>query len=188
MQLYEAIYYFILKPKEAIKKSINFEYSIFIYLLASLSIAVSILYTTAYKSNIFNLTILSFGIAAYIAMSNIGKIAIINLTISIFFKNNDKNNITTFINNCFGIYGIFIFILPITLIFGSFSSLYFIQIAFLFILQLYYIILLYKNIKYSFNIDSSFKALLVLIAPIICDYLIYISLAILIFGAFISYI
>ncbi|MBW5395868.1 hypothetical protein E6A53_12895, partial [Brachyspira hampsonii] len=114
MQLHEAIYYYILKPKEAIKKSINFEYSIFIYLLASLSIAISALYTASSKSSILTLIILSFGLAAYIAISNIGKIAVINLTISIFFKNNDKKYITTFINNCFGIYGIFILILPIT--------------------------------------------------------------------------
>ncbi|OEJ15589.1 hypothetical protein A9495_09520 [Brachyspira hampsonii] len=188
MQLHEAIYYYILKPKEAIKKSINFEYSIFIYLLASLSIAISALYTASSKSSILTLIILSFGLAAYIAISNIGKIAVINLTISIFFKNNDKKYITTFINNCFGIYGIFILILPITLIFGRFSYLYFIQIAVLLLLQLYYIILLYNNIKYSFNIESSLKAFLVLIAPIICDYLLYISLAILVFGVFISYI
>ena len=42
--------------------------------------------------------------------------------------------------------------------------------------------------EHSFNIDSSFKAFLVLITPIICDYLTYISLGILIFGSIISYI
>ena len=57
-----------------------------------------------------------------------------------------------------------------------------------FILGLYYIVLMFNNIKYSFNIESSFKALLVLITPIVCDYLIYISLAILLFGTIISYI
>ncbi|WP_300368501.1 hypothetical protein [Brachyspira sp.] len=188
MHIYQAIYYYILKPKEAIKKSINFEYSFLIYLLASLSIAVSILYSSASNGNILNLTILSFGIASYIAISSIGKIAIINLITSIFFKNIDKKNITTFINNCFGMYGIFILILPITLIFGRFSSVHFIQLFALLMMQLYYIILLYNNIKYSFNIESSFKAFLVLITPIICDYLIYISLSILVFGVLISYI
>lgn len=49
-------------------------------------------------------------------------------------------------------------------------------------------VLMFNNIKHSFNIDSSFKAFLVLIAPIICDYLTYISLGILIFGTIISYI
>ncbi len=188
MQIHEAIYYYILKPKEAIKKSIKFEYSFLIYLLASLSLAISFLYSSAPNANILNIIILAFGIAAYIAISNIAKIAIINLTVSLFLKNNNKKNITTFINNCFGIYGIFILILPITLIFGSFSSIYFIQTVIILIMQLYYIILLYNNIKYSFNIESPFKAFLVLITPIVCDYLIYISLAMLLFGVFISYI
>ena len=36
MQLHEAIYYYLLKPKEAIKKSITFEYSfIFEYIYIS---------------------------------------------------------------------------------------------------------------------------------------------------------
>ena len=187
MKIYEAIYYYLLKPKEAIKKSINFEYSILIYLLASLSISISAIYSINNRSNILNLFIFTFGIAAYIAISNIIKIAVINLTVSLFFKNN-ANNIKIFINNCFGMYGIFIFILPITLLFGRFKSLYFIQVIMFFILGLYYIILMFNNIKYSFNIDSSFKAFLVLIAPIICDYLTYISLGILIFGTIISYI
>ncbi|WP_297203159.1 hypothetical protein [uncultured Brachyspira sp.] len=188
MKIYEAMYYYLLKPKEAIKKSINFEYSILIYLLASLSISISAIYSINNRSNILNLFILTFGIAAYIAISNIIKISIINLTVSIFLKNKNNINIKTFINNCFGIYGIFIFVLPITLLFGRFSSLYFIQFIMFFILGLYYIVLMFNNIKYSFNIDSSFKAFLVLITPIICDYLTYISLAILIFGTIISYI
>lgn len=188
MKIYEAMYYYLLKPKEAIKKSINFEYSILIYLLASLSISISAIYSINNRSNILNLFIFTFGIAAYIAISNIIKISIINLTVSIFLKNKNNINIKTFINNCFGIYGIFIFVLPITLLFGRFSSLYFIQFIMFFILGLYYIVLMFNNIKYSFNIDSSFKAFLVLITPIICDYLTYISLAILIFGTIISYI
>lgn len=188
MKIYEAMYYYLLKPKEAIKKSINFEYSILIYLLASLSISISAIYSINNRSNILNLFIFTFGIAAYIAISNIIKISIINLIVSIFLKNKNNINIKTFINNCFGIYGIFIFVLPITLLFGRFSSLYFIQFIMFFILGLYYIVLMFNNIKYSFNIDSSFKAFLVLITPIICDYLTYISLAILIFGTIISYI
>ena len=188
MKIYEAMYYYLLKPKEAMKKSINFEYSLFMYLLASLSISISAIYSINNRSNILNLFVFTFGIAAYIAISNIIKISIINLTVSIFFKNNNKYNIRTFINNCFGIYGIFIFILPITLLFGRFSSLYFIQVIMFFILGLYYIVLMFNNIKYSFNIDSSFKAILVLITPVICDYLTYISLAILIFGTIISYL
>ena len=98
------------------------------------------------------------------------------------------NNIKTFINNCFGIFGIFILILPITLLFSRFKSLYFIQVIMFFILGLYYMVLMFNNIKHSFNIDSSFKAFLVLIAPIVCDYLTYISLGVLIFGSIISYI
>ena len=50
MQLHEAIYYYLLKPKEAIKKSITFEYSFFVYLLASLSIAISAIYVIDNKS------------------------------------------------------------------------------------------------------------------------------------------
>ncbi len=188
MHISEAIYYYILKPKTAIKKNINFEYSVLIYLLTSLSIAVSIIYILDNRSNILYLLILTFGIAAYITISNIAKIAIINLTISVFFKNNSKNNITNFINNCFGMYGIFIFILPVTLIFGKYASIYFIQAAAFLILQLYYVILMYNNIKYSFNIESPFKVFLVLITPVICSYLLYVSLAILIFGVFINYI
>ena len=188
MKISRAIYLYIMRPKYAIRKSINFESSFLIYLLSVLSIATAMLYISPSKSNILDLFILSFGLAAYITVTNIVKIAIINLTASVFFKNNDKKNITTFINNCFGIYGIFIFILPITLIFGKFSTVYFIQTAALIILQLYYIILLYNNIKYSYNIKSSFKAILVLLAPVICDYLTYISLAILIFGSIISVI
>lgn len=187
MRIHHAVYLYLLKPKDAIKKNINFEYSFLIYLLASLSIAVSALYFLSSKTNILGLLIFTFGISAYIAISNIAKIAVINLTISIFFKNNNKN-IVLFINNCFGIYGIFIFLLPITLIFGRFSSVYIIQILTVLLLQLYYIVLLYKNIKYSFGIDSSFKAVLVLLTPIICDYLTYISLGILLFGSFISLI
>lgn len=186
MKISKAIYLYIMHPEYAMRKNINFESSFLIYLLASLSIAISALYTSSAKTNILNLFILSFAIASYIAVSNVVKIAIINLTVSVFFKNNDKKNITTFINNCFGIYGIFILMLPITLIFGDFSSLYMIQIGALLILQLYYIILLYNNIKYSFNIKSSFKAVLVLFAPIIYDYVSYIALAILIFGSIIS--
>lgn len=187
MQLHEAIYYYVLKPKEAIKKSITFEYSFLVYLLASLSISISAIYTIDNKSNILNLFILTFGIAAYMAISNIIKIAVINLTVSLFFKIN-SNNIKTFINNCFGIFGIFILILPITLLFSRFKSLYFIQVIMFFILGLYYMVLMFNNIKHSFNIDSSFKAFLVLIAPIVCDYLTYISLGVLIFGSIISYI
>ena len=187
MKIYEAIYYFLLKPENAIKKSISFEYSLIIYLIASLSIAISVIYVIGTGSNIFNLMVLSFGIASYIAISNIVKIAIINLSVSIFF-NNTKNKIKIFINNCLGIYGIFIFILPITLLFSRFSNLCFIQIITLIILSIFYIFLLYKNIKYSFDIESSFKSILILITPIMCDYLTYISLAILIFGSIINII
>ena len=188
MRISKAIYLYMMHPKYAMRNNINFESSFLIYLLSILSIAVSALYTSNSKCNILNLFLLAFGIAAYISVSNIVKIAIINLTVSVFFKNNDKKNITTFINNCFGIYGIFIFILPITLIFGNFSSIYWIQAGTLLILQLYYIVLMYNNIKYSFNIKSSFRAVLVLFAPIIYDYLVYMALAILILGSFINII
>ncbi|WP_295157798.1 hypothetical protein [uncultured Brachyspira sp.] len=188
MHIYQALYYYILKPKEAIKKSINFEYSLVIYLTASLSTAISVLYSSGHKSNILSLIVLSFSIALYTAVSSIGKIAIIHLTASIFIKNIDKKNITAFINNCFGISGIFILILPITLIFSVFSSIFFIQVSALLIIHLYYIILLYNNIKYSLNIESSFKAFLILIAPVIYDYIVNISLAVLIFGVLINYI
>lgn len=188
MKICESIYYYLLSPKEAIKKNINFEYSLTIYLIASLSVSVSILYSIGSKSKILNLFILTFGIASYIAASNIIKMAIINFTVFIFSKNNDKNNLKIFVSNCFGIYGIFIFILPITLIFSKSSGLFFIQIIVFIILQIYYLILLYKNIKFSFNMDNSFKAFIILLSPMIFDYLSYISLAILIFGVFINII
>ncbi len=78
--------------------------------------------------------------------------------------------------------------LPITLIFSKSSGLYFIQFLAFIILQIYYLILLYRNIKFSFNIDNSFKAFVIFLSPMIFDYLTYISLGILIFGAFINII
>ena len=91
-----------------------------------------------------------------------------------------------FVSNCFGIYGIFIFILPITLIFSKSAGILFIQAIVFTILQIYYLILLYRNIKFSFNINNSFKAFIILLSPMIFDYLSYISLGILIFGVFIN--
>lgn len=193
MKICESLYYYLLSPKEAIKKNINFEYSLIVYLITALSISISALYSIGSKSNILNLFIFTFGIASFIAVSNIVKIAVINFTVFIFSKNNyknnennDRNNLKIFISNCFGIYGIFIFMLPITLIFSKSSGLHFIQFLVLIILQIYYLILLYRNIKFSFNIDNSFKALIILFSPIIFDYLSYITLGILIFGAFIN--
>lgn len=193
MKICESLYYYLLSPKEAIKKNINFEYSLIVYLITALSISISALYSIGSKSNILNLFIFTFGIASFIAVSNIVKIAVINFTVFIFSKNNyknngnnDRNNLKIFISNCFGIYGIFIFMLPITLIFSKSSELHFIQFLVLIILQIYYLVLLYRNIKFSFNIDNSFKALIILFSPIIFDYLSYITLGILIFGAFIN--
>lgn len=193
MKICESLYYYLLSPKEAIKKNINFEYSLIVYLITALSISISALYSIGSKSNILNLFIFTFGIASFIAVSNIVKIAVINFTVFIFSKNNyknngnnDRNNLKIFISNCFGIYGIFIFMLPITLIFSKSSGLHFIQFLVLIILQIYYLILLYRNIKFSFNIDNPFKALIILFSPIIFDYLSYITLGILIFGAFIN--
>lgn len=193
MKICESLYYYLLSPKEAIKKNINFEYSLIVYLITALSISISALYSIGSKSNILNLFIFTFGIASFIAVSNIVKIAVINFTVFIFSKNNyknngnnDRNNLKIFISNCFGIYGIFIFMLPITLIFSKSSGLHFIQFLVLIILQIYYLVLLYRNIKFSFNIDNSFKALIILFSPIIFDYLSYITLGILIFGAFIN--
>ena len=186
MKICESLYYYLLSPKEAIKKNIGFEYSLIIYLITALTVSVSVLYSIGSKSNILNLLIITFGIASYIAVSNIVKIAIINFTVFIFSKNNDKNNLKIFVGNCFGIYGIFIFILPITLIFSKSAGLIIIQFFAFAVLQIYYLILLYRNIKFSFNIDNSFKAFIILLSPIIFDYLSYITLGILIFGAFIN--
>ncbi len=190
MKICESLYYYLLSPKEAIKKNINFEYSLIVYLITALAMSISALYSIGGKSNILNLLIFTFGIASYIAVSNIVKIAVINFTVFIFSKSNsknsDRNNLKIFVSNCFGIYGIFIFMLPITLIFSKSSGLYFIQFLSFIILQIYYIILLYRNIKVSFNIDNSFKAFIILISPMIFDCLGYISLGILIFGAFIN--
>lgn len=198
MKICESLYYYLLSPKEAIKKNINFEYSLIVYLITALAMSISALYSIGGRSNILNLLIFTFGIASYIAVSNIVKIAVINFTVFIFSKNNSKNseinnyknnyrnNLKIFVSNCFGIYGIFIFMLPITLIFSKSSGLYFIQFLSFIILQIYYIILLYRNIKVSFNIDNSFKAFIILISPMIFDCLGYISLGILIFGAFIN--
>ena len=182
MKICESLYYYLLSPKEAIKKNFSFEYSLIIYLITALSVSISVLYTIGSKSNILNLLIITFGIASYIAVSNIVKIAIINFTVFIFSKNNDKNNLKIFACNCFGIYGIFIFILPITLIFSNII----IQFLAFAILQIYYLILLYRNIKFSFDIDNSFKAFIILLSPMIFDYLSYISLGILAFGVFIN--
>ena len=186
MKLCEYLYYYLLFPKEAIKKKFNFEYSLVMYLITALTVSISALYSIGSKSNILNLLIITFGIAAYIAVSNIVKIAIINFTVFIFFKNNDKNNLKIFARNCFGIYGIFIFILPITLIFSKSVGLIIIQFLAFVILQIYYLILLYRNIKFSFNIDNSFKAFIILLSPMIFDYLSYISLGILAFGLLIN--
>ncbi|WP_258074986.1 hypothetical protein [Brachyspira murdochii] len=87
MRISKAIYLYMMHPKYAMRSNINFESSLLIYLLSILSIAVSALYTSHSKCNIINLFLLAFGIAAYIAVSNIVKIAIINLTVSVFFKN-----------------------------------------------------------------------------------------------------
>ena len=182
MKICEYLYYYLIHPKEAIKKNIGFEYSLIIYLITALTVSISVLYSIGSKSDILSLIIISFGIASYIAVSNIVKIAIINFTVFIFSKNNDKNNLKIFACNCFGIYGIFIFILPITLIFSNII----IQFLAFSVIQIYYLILLYKNIKFSFNIDNSFKAFIILLSPIIFDYLSYITLGILIFGVFIN--
>ena len=140
MKIYEAIYYYLLSPKEAIKKDLKLEYALIIYLIASISISISALITIGTKTSVLKLLILVFGISAYIAISNILKIAIINLTTTLLNISNE-NYIKKFIKNYFAIYGIFIFILPISLI---------------------------------------------LLSPIIIDYLTYISLIILIFGVFIN--
>ena len=186
MKICEYLYYYLIHPKEAIKKNIGFEYSLIIYLITALTVSISVLYSIGSKSDILSLIIISFGIASYIAVSNIVKIAIINFTVFIFSKNNDKNNLKIFACNCFGIYGIFIFILPITLIFSKSAGILFIQAIVFTILQIYYLILLYRNIKFSFNIDNSFKAFIILLSPMIFDYLSYISLGILVFGVFIN--
>ena len=186
MKICEYLYYYLLFPKEAIKKNISFKYSYIIYLITALTVSISFLYSIGSKSNILNLLIITFGIAAYIAVSNFIKIAIINFTVFIFSKNNDRNNLKIFARNCFGIYGIFIFILPITLIFSKSAGLIIIQFLALVILQIYYLILLYRNIKFSFDIEDSFKAFIILLSPIIFDYLSYISLGILAFGVFIN--
>lgn len=186
MKICESLYYYLLSPKEAIKKKFSFEYSLIIYLITALSVSISVLYTIGSKSNILNLLIITFGIASYIAVSNVIKIAIINFTVFIFSKNNDKNNLKIFVRNCFGIYGIFIFILPITLIFSKSAGLFFIQFLAFVVIQIYYLILLYRNIKFSFDIDNSFKAFIILLSPMIFDYLSYISLGILAFGVFIN--
>ena len=74
MKICESLYYYLLSPKEAIKKNINFEYSLIIYLITALTVSISFLYSIGSKSNILNLFIITFGIASYIAISNIIKI------------------------------------------------------------------------------------------------------------------
>lgn len=185
MKIYEAIYYYMLSPKEAIKKELKIEYALIIYLIASISISISALITIGNKSSIFKLLILIFGISAYIAISNIIKIAVINLATTLLDIYN-KNYIKKFIKNYFAIYAIFIFILPISLIFTKSSALFFIQAICFIIFQIYYFFISYYNIKESFNINSASKTFIILLSPIIIDYLTYISLIILIFGVFIN--
>ena len=185
MKIYEAIYYYMLFPKEAIKKELKLEYALIIYLMASISISISALITIGAKSTILNFLIFTFGIFAYIAISNIVKIAVVNLITTILNISN-KDYLKTFIRNYFAIYGIFIFILPISLIFIKSSALFFIQAICFIIFQIYYFFISYYNIKLSFNINSSSKAFMILLSPIIIDYLTYISLIILIFGVFIN--
>ncbi len=185
MKIYEAIYYYLLSPKEAIKKDLKLEYALIIYLIASISISISALITIGTKTSVLKLLILVFGISAYIAISNILKIAIINLTTTLLNISNE-NYIKKFIKNYFAIYGIFIFILPISLIFIKSSALFFIQSISFIIFQIYYFFISYYNIKESFNINSPSKAFIILLSPIIIDYLTYISLIILIFGVFIN--
>ena len=185
MKIYEAIYYYILSPKEAIKKELKLEYALIIFLMASISISISALITIGAKSNILKFLIFTFGISAYIAISNILKISVINLITTILNISN-RNYIKKFVINYFAIYGIFILILPISLIFIKNSALFFIQAISFIIFQIYYFFLSYHNIKTSFNINSASKAFIILLSPIIIDYLTYISLIILIFGVFIS--
>ena len=114
MKIYEAIYYYMLSPKEAIKKEVKFEYALIIFLMAAISISISALIAIGSRGSIFKLLILVFGISAYISISNIIKIAVINLTTNLLDVYN-KDYIKKFIKNYFAIYGIFIFILPIFL-------------------------------------------------------------------------
>mgnify|MGYP004610660141 CR=1 FL=1 len=185
MKIYEAIYYYMLSPKEAIKKEVKFEYALIIFLMAAISISISALIAIGSRGSIFKLLILVFGISAYIAISNIIKIAVINLITNLLDIYN-KDYIKKFIKNYFAIYGIFIFILPISLIFIKNGALFFIQAISFIIFQIYYFFISYHNIKTSFNINSSSKAFMILLSPIIIDYLTYISLIILIFGVFIN--
>ena len=42
MKICESLYYYLLSPKEAIKKNINFEYSLIIYLITALTVSISV--------------------------------------------------------------------------------------------------------------------------------------------------
>ena len=54
MKIYEAIYYYLLSPKEAIKKDLKLEYALIIYLIASISISISALITIGTKTSVLN--------------------------------------------------------------------------------------------------------------------------------------
>ena len=60
MKICESLYYYLLSPKEAIKKNINFEYSLIVYLITALTVSISVLYSIGSKSNILNLFIITF--------------------------------------------------------------------------------------------------------------------------------
>lgn len=180
--LMEALYLYLIEPKKAIKRNFDFKYTIIIYLISIFSISISALYSYNSSKSIVSILLLTILLSVYIITSNFVKISITSLIASML-SNHREQNFQIFTKNYFALYSVYILLLPITLLFSLSSNLGLIQAIIAFILQIYYLILIFQNIKYSFKIDNSLKAFVILLSPIILDFISYIALFLLILGA-----
>lgn len=172
MKIYESIYASLISPKSLFVNPLKVSHSIIIYILASISMAISLIYISGNKMGIFSMFIITVGVTGYMALSNILKISIVHTVASFTVGYKKNRNIKTFISNCFSMEAIFIFILPIVLLSkvlpGMTHFIFFISAVLFF---LYYILLLYRVVKTSFNVNGTLGAIALFITPLICSYL-----------------
>lgn len=183
MKLYESLYYSLIVPKKIIGTPLKINHAIVIYIIACISMSISVIYLSENRADIFSLFIIIAGFSGYIALGNLLKIAIIHTMASITIGYRNGRDIKTFISNCFSVSAVFIFTFPIVLIVKRLPSIVngiFFLVTLIF--TIYYIILLYRVVKYSFNVKSVIGGIGLLIVPVIYDCINFIFFIIFISG------
>ncbi len=181
------IYNSFVHINEPISKDRNTKFNILIYIISMFCSVISITLISSTRTSIIVIVFLTIFAAFYFAVVNIINASLVHFISSFFYKYRAKQSVRTFFIDMFGIYKVFIALLPISLLLSILpSTAYKVFFVLAFILLFAYYMYNFARVIYA-NIDmpsSSYAAIILLIVyivPGVVNFIFNISYVVLVF-------